>query len=75
MKKIALLLIWTYQNVIKPIINPNNHPRCRFSPSCSNYAKEAFLTLPFLKALKVTTTRIVKCNPFGKSGFDPVPKK
>lgn len=46
---------------------------CRFEPSCSAYANEAFMKLPFLTAFKLTTIRVFKCRPGSTFGFDPVP--
>lgn len=46
---------------------------CRFEPSCSAYANEAFLKLPFFRALKLTLIRLFKCRPGSSFGFDPLP--
>ena len=45
---------------------------CRFYPSCSNYAVEAFSTLNFFKAFVKTAWRILRCHPYAKGGIDPV---
>lgn len=45
---------------------------CRFIPSCSEYAMEAFRKFSFFKALKMSFSRILRCHPFGSSGYDPV---
>ncbi len=70
MKKMAIKFIEWYQRSSK-----HSNPTCRYSPTCSQYAKEAFETRHFLYALLLTTWRILRCNPFSKGGFDPVPKK
>ena len=68
LKKISLKLIKLYQNI------PGNwHFSCRFYPTCSNYAKEAITKYGFLKGTFLSIKRILRCNPFGGSGYDPVP--
>lgn len=68
MKKFVLYLIDLYQkNTV------NAAPRCRYHPTCSNYAKEAFETKNFLVAAILSSWRILRCNPFSKGGYDPVP--
>ena len=70
LKNISLKLIELYQNI------PGNwHFSCRFYPTCSNYAKEAITKYGFLKGTFLSIKRILRCNPFGGSGYDPVPIK
>jgi putative membrane protein insertion efficiency factor len=47
---------------------------CRFTPSCSAYAKEALEMHGASRGLWLTVRRLVRCRPFGPSGFDPVPE-
>ena len=68
------LFIWPirfYQRFISPLL-----PRsCRFTPSCSEYALTAFRERNIFAAIILSTWRILRCNPFGRGGYDPVPKK
>lgn len=49
--------------------------QCRFHPTCSQYAVEAFEKLPLHRAFVLTIWRILRCQPFAKGGDDPVPEK
>jgi len=71
LRKLALLLIETYRLVLSPYIGGN----CRFHPSCSVYATEAFQKHSPWTAFYLTVVRLLKCRPGGASGFDPVPDK
>lgn len=64
-----LALIRFYQYVISPLL-PSS---CRFVPSCSEYGVEAFRKHNAIRALFLTIKRIVRCNPWGGNGYDPVP--
>ena len=64
-------LIRLYQKIISPI----KRPCCRFTPSCSAYAIEAFQKRGFFVGFGLTVWRILRCNPFSKGGYDPVPEK
>lgn len=48
---------------------------CRYYPTCSNYALQAYERYPFFKATLLTVKRIIRCNPLHKGGYDPVPEK
>ena len=68
MKTIFLALIRGYRLLLSPLL-----PRaCRFHPSCSEYAEEAFRTLPLHEALYRSVRRVLKCHPFHPGGYDPV---
>jgi len=71
MKTIAVFLIKLYRKYISPL----KSPCCRFQPTCSQYALEAFEKRGFFVGLALTVWRILRCNPFGKGGYDPVPEK
>ena len=70
MKKILIWIIQLYQKI--PF---SSHNSCRFIPTCSNYAIEAIDRFGSIKGSYLTIRRILRCNPFGKSGYDPVPIK
>ncbi len=57
----------------RKFLSPLKEPCCRFLPTCSEYALEAFRRHGFFKGLLLSVRRIFRCNPFGKGGFDPVP--
>ena len=71
MKRIVIFLIHGYQCYISPL----KKPCCRFYPTCSQYALQAFQTYGFFKAMGLTIWRILRCNPLCKGGFDPLPPK
>ncbi len=68
-QKIPLGLIRGYRYLISPLLPPS----CRFTPSCSCYAIEAIETHGTLRGLFLSCGRILRCHPFCKGGFDPVP--
>ncbi|MBQ9920904.1 MAG: membrane protein insertion efficiency factor YidD [Clostridia bacterium] len=69
MKYIFIYPILFYRKFISPLFPPC----CRFTPTCSQYALEAFQKHGALKGLVLTVWRILRCNPFSKGGHDPVP--
>ena len=70
MKKVALVLIRGYQRFISPVLPPS----CVYQPTCSHYGYEAIETHGIVKGVALTAWRILRCNPFSKGGFDPVPE-
>ncbi len=68
MKKSLLKMIELYQRM--PL---HSHSRCKYYPTCSNYAKEAITKYGSLKGIFLTIKRIFRCNPFSKGGIDLVP--
>ena len=71
-KALAWLLcqpIVFYQKFISPLTPPT----CRFTPTCSEYAKQALKKHGPIKGLALAVWRILRCNPWGGSGYDPVP--
>ena len=72
MKKFFISIIKFYQRFISPLLGEN---KCKFHPTCSQYAIEAISTHGAFKGLFMSMWRILRCNPFSKGGFDPVPEK
>lgn len=66
--RIFIFIIDIYRKFISPAF-PNV---CRFYPTCSEYSREAFVKYNFFKALFLSATRILRCNPFFKGGYDPL---
>ena len=66
---LALLIIALYRRAISPLLPP----ACRFVPSCSEYGYEAVARYGILAGGRIAVWRILRCNPFGGSGYDPVP--
>ena len=70
MKRILIKLITIYQKIPGPW-----HGACRHIPTCSNYAIEAIETYGSLKGSFMAFKRILRCNPWGTYGYDPVIKE
>ena len=71
MKKIVIFLIRFYQKAISP--NIILKPKCIYIPTCSTYAIEAIQKYGVIKGGAMAFWRILRCNPFAKGGYDPVP--
>ena len=69
MKKAFMAAIRFYQTGISPLYPP----RCRYIPTCSQFALEAVEKYGAVKGTFLATKRILRCNPFHKGGYDPVP--
>ena len=67
-------MIWLVK-LYRKYISPAKPPCCRFTPTCSAYALEAFTKRGFFVGLILSVWRILRCNPFSKGGYDPVPEK
>ncbi|HEV2129164.1 MAG TPA: membrane protein insertion efficiency factor YidD [Thermomicrobiales bacterium] len=68
MKRFVLAMLRFY----KVAISPSLPPSCRYYPTCSEYAYEAVDKYGILKGGRLAIWRILRCNPFGGSGYDPV---
>ena len=71
MKKLLIGLIRLYQRAI----SANTPPTCRFTPTCSAYAIEAIQRFGAIRGTGLAVWRILRCNPWGGHGYDPVPEK
>ena len=69
MKKFLLVCIQFYRRRISPLFPPC----CRYRPTCSEYAVQAIQKYGALKGTGLAIWRILRCNPFCKGGYDPVP--
>lgn len=70
MKNILIKLIKLYQKIPGKF-----HNNCRFTPTCSNYAIEALEKYGTIKGIFLTLKRLLRCTPWGGSGYDPVPER
>jgi len=68
MKRLILFLLRAYKWLISPLLGP----ACRYVPSCSDYAMEAFERYGILRGGLKAAWRLARCHPFAKGGFDPV---
>jgi putative membrane protein insertion efficiency factor len=65
-----LMLIRAYQVLISPTLPPDT---CRFYPSCSHYGYQAIYKNGAIKGSLMAAWRVLRCNPFNRGGYDPVP--
>jgi putative membrane protein insertion efficiency factor len=69
--KVLIVLIRAYQYALSPMFGQ----RCKYYPTCSNYAIEALRVHGVLRGAGLATWRIMRCNPFSHGGVDPVPPR
>ncbi|MBC5582319.1 membrane protein insertion efficiency factor YidD [Anaerofilum sp. BX8] len=70
-RRALLALLRGYKKYISPALGNN----CRFLPTCSEYAMQAIQTHGVLKGGLLSLWRILRCNPLGRYGYDPVPPR
>lgn len=68
LSKLCIYLIRFYQKYISPMLGPH----CRFYPTCSQYAMEAFKKYGMVKGMYLSIKRVLKCHPFHPGGYDPL---
>jgi uncharacterized protein len=68
MRRAAIGLIRLYQRVLSPLLGP----RCKYHPSCSEYAVQAIERYGILRGSVLAAWRLLRCNPFSHGGYDPV---
>ena len=69
MRALIVFLIRLYRNFISPLMAP----RCRYLPTCSEYASEAICQHGVIKGGGMALRRLCRCHPLGPHGYDPVP--
>jgi len=67
-REIVVAPIRAYQATVSPLLRP----RCRYAPSCSDYAVTAIREYGILRGLVLAGWRLLRCNPFSRGGLDPV---
>jgi len=68
-RRLVIFLITIYRGAISPYFPPC----CRYTPTCSAYAAEAVERFGALRGLYLTLRRLLRCHPFHRGGYDPVP--
>lgn len=69
--------IWPQRvlTIYKRLVSPLLPPACRYVPSCSEYSAEAVARHGIIRGALLAGWRLLRCNPFARGGFDPVPKR
>ncbi|HZU59697.1 MAG TPA: membrane protein insertion efficiency factor YidD [Solirubrobacteraceae bacterium] len=68
LRGLAVAPIRVYQQALSPLVGQ----RCRYYPSCSEYAVEAIRRFGILRGVVLAAWRLLRCNPWSRGGFDPV---
>ncbi len=71
--RLAIGAIDAYRSTVSRALARSGAVRCRFTPTCSEYGREAIARYGFPKGFALATGRVLRCNPWGKGGDDPVP--
>ncbi len=67
-RAIAIALIRIYQRLLSPVVGQ----RCKYYPSCSEYAAESIMSFGIPRGLVLGAWRLLRCNPWSRGGYDPV---
>jgi len=73
MKRILLAILALYRYWLSPVIHALFPSGCRYQPTCSQYASEAIAMHGALRGGIMALRRLLRCHPFGRGGYDPVP--
>jgi uncharacterized protein len=73
MTRLLLALLGFYKRWLSPALHSLHPGGCKFVPTCSDYAAEAIATHGPLRGSALATWRLLRCHPFTRGGFDPVP--
>jgi putative membrane protein insertion efficiency factor len=71
MSRVLIAFIRVYQYAVSPMLGQ----RCKYYPSCSNYAVGALREYGVVRGLGMASWRLLRCNPFSHGGYDPVPPR
>jgi putative membrane protein insertion efficiency factor len=71
--RLAVVAIDAYRAIVSPVLARSGLVRCRFQPTCSAYAREAIEKYGLARGGYLTARRILRCHPWAKGGYDPVP--
>ncbi|MDO9575370.1 MAG: membrane protein insertion efficiency factor YidD [bacterium] len=69
MRTFFIIFLNIYQKMVSPLFPPS----CRFYPTCSEYTKGAILKYGVFKGIVLGIQRVLRCNPFSRGGYDPIP--
>lgn len=75
MNKLPIFFINLYRNYFSIPLGKSGIKFCIYEPSCSQYGLECYKRFNIVKATYLSCYRIIRCNPFSKGGYDPVPEK
>ena len=71
--RLAVAAIDAYRATLSPMLSRSGLARCRFEPTCSAYGREAITRYGLARGAFLTGERLLRCQPFSKGGYDPVP--